>query len=806
MIHTLGREVRLAVRRLGTDRGFTLCAVLLLALGIGVNNMMFTVIYGHTLRKLPIHDPDRVLYVSTADDRSPDRLLSYPDFVDLGAARGFTGFVAYSGGPLTLGDSQGAPERVEAAYVTPNAFRLIGRAPTAGRMVTPEEDTPGAPRVVLLGSGLATARYGGAESALGRAVLVDGTPATVIGIIPDRSGFPSTASLWMPLAHMPALAPQRRDVRNLRVFGRVQDDVTLADATAEVTSVLQRSASHVPGGDHRMRVRVLPLSERFLGRATDPVWLAFMAAGFLVLIISCANIANLLLARALGRTREMAIRVSLGASRRRIVGQLLTESMVLAAVGGFAGLGVSLAAIRLFGSGIPEGILPYWLNYDMDAQVFGALLIVSFATVLLFGVVPALKGSKIDVNQTLKDGGRGRTMAAARRWATAFLVAQVALSVVLLTHAVANRQDARPPVDTDAIVKTRELLVTSLTLPADRYRSADQRRAFYGRIAEEFEKLPQVASVSLASTVPLRGAAEQRLEIAGQPLPPGTRLPAVRVVSVDRAYFSTLGLALERGEPFAPGAAASDIRPAIVSRRFADTFFRDRDLLGARIRAVASTAPAAEPQWLTIVAIAPDIRYRPTPEPEPVVYVPLEIDPPAHVSVLVRVVSETGTAAALRRATVAADPHLPLQRIMTLGDVAHEAEWNGRLSARFLTTLTLIAAGLVIAGLYAVTAHAVGQRRRELAIRKALGAQARHVGGAVLIRASWQVALGLLAGIICTMIWDAVLFSGRVNLRFAQPDVLLPVSLLLIVVLLLACAVPALHASRLDPGPVLRSE
>jgi predicted permease len=801
MIHTIAHELRQAVRRLSMDRGFTVAALCLLGLGIGVNNMMFTVIYGHTLRKLPIHDPDRVLYVSILDGRGADRPLSYPEFVDLRSAKGFAGFVAYSGGPVTLSDSDGTPERVEAAYVTPNAFEMIGRVPAAGRMFTPAEDTPGAPRAVLVERKLADARYGGAESALGRSILVNGAPATVIGIFRERSGFPSTASLWMPLSHLPGLATDRRDIRNLRVFGRMRDEATVADATAEATSILQRSAR-----DERLRVRVVPLSQRFLGRATEPVWLAFMAAGFLVLIVSCANVANLLLARAVWRTREIAIRTSLGASRPRLVGQLLIESTVLAALGGVVGLGVSLAGIRLFRSGIPDGILPYWLNYDMDAQVFGALLIVSFATVLVFGMVPALKGSKTDVNQALKQGGCGRTVAATRRWATTFVVAEFALTVVLLAHAVANRQHARPPVETDAVVTTRGVFAASVALPPERYRSAEQKTEFYARLVAELRKLPQVASVSIASTVPLRGAAEQRILIAGQTLPPGTQPPAIRLVTVDRRYFSTLGLGLERGEDFPPTVAGADFRPAIVSHRFAAMFFRDREVLGVRIRMAASTAPDTDPQWLTIIAVAPDIRYRPMPEAEPVVYVPLEVNPPASASVLVRTRGEEATAAALRAATAAADPQLPLHRVMTMAEVAHEAEWNGRLSARFLTTLTLIGVGLVVAGLYAVTAHAIGQRRREIAIRMALGARAGHIGRAVLARACWQVALGLLAGIVCTMIWDAVLFSGRVNLRFAQPDVLVPVAVMLTIVMLVACAVPVLRASRLDPGSVLRAE
>ncbi len=271
------RDARFAVRLLMRDRGFAATAILLLGLGIGVNNVMFTVIYGHTLRKLPIRDPDRVLYVSAFTDQVPDGQLSYPEFEDLRHASRVTNFAAYGTASATLAEDGHAPERVEAAYVTSNAFETIGRTLVLGRMFSAREDTAGAPRIALLSSALWRSRYGG-ESILGRTVFLNGAAATVVGVVPDRSGFPSTAQIWMPLAHMPGLARDQRSVTNLRVFGRVREGVAVADARAEIETIIVRVPQQPEAGDRR-RARVVPISQRFLGRATEPAWLAFMGVG-----------------------------------------------------------------------------------------------------------------------------------------------------------------------------------------------------------------------------------------------------------------------------------------------------------------------------------------------------------------------------------------------------------------------------------------------------------------------------------------------------------------------------------------------
>ena len=725
-LQELTQDLRFAARLLVRDRGFAAAAVLVLGLGIGVNNMMVTLIYGHTLRRLPIQDPERVLYVSSYDDRAPDRPLSHPEFEDLQHATAFVAFTAYFNAPVTVGDEGRAPERFEGVYVTANAFEVIGRAPLLGRMFTREEDQPGARAVALLGSGPWRSRYDGDAGILGRTILVNGAPAVVIGVVPDRSGFPSTAEVWLPLSHMPDQARQTRDVRNLRVFGRVRDGVDVSDARAEVESIFERTSREHPDTSNRFRARVVPVSQRFLGRPTEPAWLAFIAVGFLVLIVSCANVANLLLARAVSRTREIAIRVSLGASPQRIVAQLLIESIVLAGLGGVIGLGVSVAGVRLFRMGIPDSILPYWLNYEMDARVFAALVAVSFGTVLLFGLVPALQAARADVNRALKDGGRASAGTATSRWSTAFLTAEFSLSVVLLAYGVVSVRDATPPLTSDKAINTPELLAASVTLPTEKYRTPEQRADFYQRLEERFRQVPGVAAVSIASTIPLRGAPERQLELAGRTPKAADAAPAVRVVSVGPGYFATLGVPLQRGDDFSKQDL--QLQSAIVSQRFAEVFFPNEEAVAQRIRLTTPNAPSSEARWVTIIGVAQDIRYRPIADPEPTVYLPFGSAPPMTAALLVRSRGEPeAMATSLRAAAVAVDPHLPLYRVMTMQEVIHEAEWNRRISVRFVRTLTILAVGLLIVGLYAVTAHAVGQRTQEIGVRMALGAKPEHV-------------------------------------------------------------------------------
>lgn len=808
-LDALTQDVRFAVRRLSRDRPFAITGVLVLGLGIGVNNMLFTIVNAHTIRGLPIDRVDRVVFISTFDDRTQDRGLSYPEFEDLrSVADSFVGLAAFTNAPVVVGGDGHAPERLDATFVSANAFPLIGTQPLIGRGFAAEDDRPGAGRVAMLGSGAWLSRYAGDRAILGRSILVNAIPSVVIGVMPDRSGFPSTAEIWLPLWQAPGLETQKRGTRTLHVFGRVRDGVSVAAARVEVESIAERLSHEHSDTSKNNRARVVPINERFLGRLTHPAWLAFMTAGFLVVFISCANVANLMLASAVHRTREIAIRTSLGASRRRVVRQLLIEGIVLATVGGTLGLGIALAGVRLFRSAIPENVLPYWLDYSMDARVAAALVGVSFATVFVFALLPAIHASKTDVNRALKDdGGMGTGSRGARRWMTAFLTAEFALAVVLLAQVAESLPDQKPPLPSDLVMDTTEVLTAAITLPGDTYRTPDQRFEFYRQLDERLRSVPDVSSMSVAGVLPLFGAAERQLDIEGRAPTDRESWPTVRTVAIGRGYFETLGLALVRGRDFEERDGTPGRAHVIVNERFAQMFFGEQDPIGQRIAVAAPDAVEAPPNWLTIIGVSPAIRQRPSTDVDPIAYLPYRATTPSSFALLVRSRTETAALASrLRDELMAIDANLALYRMRTMAQVLRDAQWNGRVSGMLIFVLTFIAVGLSTVGLYAITAHGVSQRTREIGLRMALGARPQQVVRMIVQRALAQLAIGFIAGIACSVMWARLFLPRRPDVPAFDPQPLIVIAATLAVVAAIACFVPARRATRLDPVAAIRHE
>ena len=803
------QDVALAIRILTRNRGFAVTATLVLGLGIGVTHMFLTIVYAHTWRGLPVPRPDRLLYVSVVDERGVDRPLSRLEFDEIRTSAGtLASVVAFTSGPVAVGDEGRAPDRFEASYVGLDAFATVGVTPLHGRDFMAEDHRPGAAPVVLLGHDAWRARYGEDPGLLGRSILVNGSPANVVGVVPDASGFPSTAAIWMPLAQAPEMSTQAADVRNLRVLGRMRDDVALADVRTEIERVMAGVAARGPGTEPAVRARVMPINERLLGRIEGP-WLAFVLAGCVIVLISCANIANLMLARGFHRAREVAVRASLGASRGRLLRQLMTESLVIGLVGGAAGLVVSLAGVRIFGRAIPAGTLPYWLAYTIDGHLLLALLAVSTASALLFGLVPALLGSRTDIHAVLRDGGRSQSASrAGRPWIMGFLSAEIALSVVLLVGIAIGGLALRSQVPSDRIVDTTAVVAATVTLPTAQYATPESRARFLDGLLERVGQRPTVAAASVTTNLPLSGASERQVRLDGSP-PNDEAPPVVASVGIGPAYFATLGLGVLRGREFTqedgrPGAAV-----ALVNERFVERFVLQGDAVGTRIAVSAPGTPreSAVP-WLTIVGVVPALRQRSRPaESEPLVYLPLLAAPPATTTLVVQSTAAPGvTAAALRADAQAGDANVPLYRIQTLAQVLRDADWNPRLSAQLANTLTLLCLLLTTVGLYAVTAHAVSLRRRELGIRMALGATPRRIAALALSGARVPLGLGLLLGLAGAGVWNRSFPSGRADLTVTNPSVLGLVVLVLALVTLAACIVPARRAARLDPAVVLRQE
>jgi predicted permease len=808
VLDALAQDVRFALRLLRRERAFSATAVLVLTLGIGVNNMLFTILNAHTLRGLPLLHADRVLAISTIDDRGQSRGVSFADFTDLrDNARAFSALAAFTNMPAIVAGDGHVPDRLDGAFISGDAVAITGRQPVAGRWFSTAENRGGAERVAILGYGVWQARYGGDRAILGRSILVNASPATVIGIMPDRSGFPSSAQIWLPLAQLPGLDALKRRDRNLAVVGRVRDDLATDEAAVEIRTLADRLAADHPDTNRAVRALVVGIDERYIGTWKHPAWFAFITAGFLIVLISSANVANLMLARAVVRAREIAIRTSLGASRARIVRQLLIEGTVLAGCGGVLGLGLAIALVRLFRSAIPADALPYWVHYSMDGRVVAALVGVSIGTVFVFALLPAIHASKTDVQGVLKDEGvTTPARRSARRWTTAFLTAELALAVVLMAQVTLTLRLARPSLPSDRVIDTGQVLTAAITLPAERYRTPAQRADFYRRVGERLSGQPGVASVSIVSAPPLVGAPERRLTIAGR-AQTVDRPDTVMTVAIGQGYFETLSLSLVRGR----GLIDEDATPphVLVNERFVREFFPDADPVGQRVAISAVDAAPAALDWATIVGVAPDIRQRPSPDPDPIVYLAYASAPAATATLLVRGRTDAAPLGPMLREEVAAlDANLPLYRMRTLAQSIRDAGWNSRLSSTLILFLTFVAVGLSTVGLYAVTTHTVNQQTREIGVRMALGARPAQVARLILRRTFFQLVLGFLAGVALTRLWAAAFASesARADASITDPGTLLTAAGMLTVVALIATLIPIRTAIRLDPVRAIRHQ
>jgi putative ABC transport system permease protein len=808
-------DLRFAFRMLAKDRRFAILAVTVLGLGMGVNNTQFILVNAICLRGLPIERVDRVVWFGARDTRDRDLGLSYREFDEahsLSSVSGaLEGIAAYASAPMVIGDEGRAPDRALGLYISANGFRLLREKASLGRDLEPGDDRAGAPAVVVLGGGLWKSRYGGDPSIVGRTIRIDGTPSTVVGVMRDDFRFPSNTELWRPLSLMPGLTTERRTARALSVFGRLADGVTLADVRGRLGTLTAKLSHDYSETNQGIRLTVVPINERFNGRITDQVWIIFVTVGFVVLLVACANVANLLLMRSVTRGHEMAIRASLGASRRQLVRQLLIESAALAACGGVLGLGLSLVGVRILSSAIPANTLAYWISFTMDARAFAVLAAVSLGTVFVFGLAPAIHVSKTDVNQVMKEGGRAGTHGLhARRWTTVFLTAEFALSLLLLTTLVMSVRMARSAERAELVFDPSNAITTSIALPPTRYRTPDQRIAFYRQLHDTLAAIPGITSAAVTTTLPLSGASTRLLAIDGRAPAAGEIAPTVWTVTIGPTYFAAIGLQMLRGRAFGETDGATGSEAAIVNQRFVQMFFPNQDAIGRHIRLTDTAAAASPAPWLTIVGVSPTVRQRSLPDPDPVVYVPLRAAPPAAASVIVRTAAQSAAMAPLlRNAVHAIDADLPLYRIMSMDQALRESQWNARVSNMIATSISLIAVLLAAVGLYAVTTHAVAQRAQEIGVRMALGAQPQHVVAIVGRRVMTQLAFGLAAGLACTFVWGR-LFSeagaGAAGLRMTDVVNLTASSMVLVLVSMIATIAPAWRAAHLDPVIALRYE
>jgi putative ABC transport system permease protein len=808
---TLLADVRYACRLLIKDPWFTFVAALALGLGIGLNATVFTFVNAVLIRGLPYEHPDRIYFVSSYNPRTDnDTGTSYPDFLDLREqSRTFAGLAAWRGMTANVSDEGHPPERYSGVFVSANTFRLLGQPLQLGRDFTPDEDQPNAPPVVIIGGGLWKNRYGQDPGVIGRPLKINDRIATIIGVMPVGMRFPNNADLWQPLVRDGGGNPgtARRGDRNYAVFGRLAPGIGERQAEAELAGIAARLEQQYPDTNKEVSARLQTFNERFNGGRIRVVFLALMGAVGFVLLIACANVANLLLARSARRTREVAIRFALGASRGRVVRQLLVESTLLACLGGVLGLGLALVGARIFDAAVADVGKPYWITFDLDLTVVAFLAAVCLATGILFGLAPALQVSRANVNDVLKDGSRGSAGSVrSRRMASTMVVAEIALTLVLLTGAGLMIRSFLTLYTLNVGVETSHLLAMRTRLSEERYKTPERRQQFFDEALARLRAVPGAAAAATTSSLPLDGGDRQLLEIDGKPLPQEKDPRSVQI-AVSDGYFETVQLRVMQGRGFGPRDGLPGSETAVVDERFGTVYLPGENPLGRRFRRVTRPDDTSPNPWRTIVGIVPAVRQvnPQNPDDNGVVYYPVRQDPPLGTNLMIRAQGDpSALAAAVRQAVQEVDPEQPVFDLRTVDETLARSRWPYQVFGSMFAIFALVALVLSTVGIYAVTAYSVTQRRAEIGVRMALGAQPRQVSWLVLKGGLRQLAVGLVLGLAGAWATTSVLTSLMVGVSTTDPTTFATVALIIALVTLAACAIPARRATRFDPVAALR--
>jgi predicted permease len=632
--------------------------------------------------------------------------------------------------------------------------------------------------------------------------------------MPPDMRFPFN-DIWLPFSLLPApVREAKRGVRNLQAIGQLAPGVTLAQARGELERISAQLAHDFPDTNQDVRPSVMTYNDRVAGGPIRVIFLAMMGAVAFVLLIACANVSNLLLARSTQRTREIAVRVSLGASRWRIVRQLLVESLLLAAISGVLGLALSIAGVRLFDSFITADIgKPYWMKFSMDPPVFAFLVAICIGTAIVFGLAPALHVSRTDVHEVLKEaGGRsGTSSGGARRWTSALIVVELALTLVLLAGAGFMMRSFMAMYQMSVGVDTSHVLTLRLFLPMAKYPRPEARTAVFQHLEERLRGVNAIQRTGLTSNAPLQGGMLRQLSVNGRTAAAGERLPEVTLVTVSPSYFETMGVPVLRGRHFAETDGTPGHESALVNQRFVAMHFRNEDPIGQHITLIDSvpSAQPSPPATAAIVGVVPTVRQRnfQDPDPDPVVYLPYRTDPQRFMMLVVRTAGEPGAVTSIVREQMrAVEPDVPLFAIMTLDQMLALQRWSFRIFGSMFAIFAVIALVLSAVGLYAVTAYAVTQRTAEIGVRMALGAQPRQVLWLVFRRAVLQLAIGIPVGVAGAFgvgrLLQTVLFQTNAH----DSVTIAAIALVMIAVSINACFWPARRATRLDPVNALRND
>jgi putative ABC transport system permease protein len=798
------KDLRYALRQLLKAPSFTAVAILTLALGIGACTAIFSVVNVVLLRPLDYPEPGRIVIIrETQLPQFPEFSVSPPNYLDWEKqTKSYEYFAAYGGANLNL-TGEGEPQRLVGVKTTAHYFDAYGVKPVLGRMLLPEEDAPGKNHVVVLSYPFWQRVFGGTHDVVGRAIQLNGEPYTVVGVAPVGFGLTSKVDAWTPMAFKPdEIANDARGGHYINVVGRLRPGVTVAQARAELEVIAAQLAKQYPDSNKGWGIFMMPIQD-YTVRDVKPVLYTLLGAVGCVLLIACANLANLLLARATARHREISIRAALGASRARLVRQLLTESVVLSLCGGVAGLLLARWGLDALLALAPTS-LPRVTEIHLDSGVLIFSLALSIITGLVFGIAPAWLAARADVNEALKQGTRGSTEGGARgRLRSALVVIEVTFALMLLGGAGLLARSFMQLAHVDPGFIPENATVLRLSLPQKKYATSEQQTAFADSLLERVKALPGVQFAGITHSMPLVGDYVLGFNIEGHPAIAPSDLPSTNYYAVTPDYLRAMGIRLVRGRVFTPQDDAKAPRVAIINETMARQYFPNEDPIGKRIN--ITNGPDT---WRQIIGIVGDIKqYGVDKATSAQSYEPFAQVPFSSLNVVIRTNgSPAALLGALRPAVYAVDKDQPIGAIRPLEEIVADSIARQRFAMTLLSVFSGVALIIAAVGIYGVMAYNVVQRTGEFGIRMALGAQQRDVLRLVLSQGGKLIGLGLVIGLAATLAASRAMGSMLFNTSAQDPLTLGTITLLLGAVALIACLLPANRATKVNPIEALRAE
>jgi putative ABC transport system permease protein len=803
------KDLRFALRTMLKHPAFSAIAIVTLALGIGCSTAIFTVVDAALLRGLPYKSPDGLyhLWEQTPKREFPKREFSYPDYQDYQQNNVFEGIAAYSGSGAILSAS-GESESVAAPIVSANFFSVLGVDPILGRTFQPGEDSPGGPNLVVLTYGFWQRKFGGDPGVIGRALTINGQSFTVIGVLPQSFQYALKSNdIWLP--YQPTQQTlSTRSGHSTNLIARLKPGVSETQAQSELSIIASRIEKEHNQSHAGTSVRLVPLKEEIVGKVKPTLFVLLAAVG-LVLLIACANVARLLLTRSLSRQKEVAIRSALGASRWRVVRQLLTESVLLSLIGGVLGLAIAYWGVPAIVRVLPPAqqlVMPFLKTLHFDATVLAFSFGLSLLTGIVFGLVPALQSSRLDLGEVLKEGGRQSSAGVGHRLRSAMVVTEIALAVVLLVGAGLLMKSLYRLLQTNVGFQTENLLAVGYVLPSAKYQQINQVVAFNDQVQERVRTVPGVVSAGIVDVLPLTGGNTTRFSIDGDPLPPPGQDTEANIRRVSDTYFQTLGVPLLTGRMFEPrDGNPNSPGVVIINKSMADRMFAGREPVGMRLRYTTAQVPPD-----LIIGVVGDVKITGLDEAiKPVLYFPMRQSPSVLASLVTRTHGDPATlGTAIRNEIRNVEPDVAIRNLRTMDEMIAQtpASFMRRFPALLMSIFAGVALLLASIGIYGVISYSVSQQTHYIGVRMALGASSFDILKMILKQGMLLALLGVGIGVLAALALMRLLRTLLFEVSTTDVVTFALVTVVLLLVALLACYLPARRATKVDPLIALRYE